>query len=168
MNLLYRTMLAGLLLLTALAPAYAGVSNQHVTDHPWLYIAFTLVPLAGAVTVTYKWPVQSTVAPTTSQVKNISQVTGKIEWADADTIATITHNFQMTTVQLPNSGTLVQESSCGFPLLVFYASAVGAAAALISASATPNSITSQILKTSLVGSGGTIEFSVQKPTTLTR
>jgi hypothetical protein len=170
MNLLRNAMLAGLLLLAALAPAFAGTSGIHSGGgmHPWVYILITLAPLAGAVTVTYKWPVQSTVAPTAAQMKPLSMVNGNIQWADADTVATITHNFQMATVNLPGTSSLVSEASCGFPVMVFYASASGAAAAILTASATINSITAQVSKTSLVGSGGTIEFSIQRPTTLTR
>jgi hypothetical protein len=54
-----------------------------------------------AVTVTYTYPVAGTTAPTALQALNVNTVIATvIATADADTTATITHNFGLSATQL--------------------------------------------------------------------
>lgn len=49
--------------------------------------------IAGAVTVTYEYPVSGTTAPTATLMQNHNEVNALVSAADADTVITITHNW---------------------------------------------------------------------------
>lgn len=50
-----------------------------------------------AAVITYAYPVSGTVAPTAIQSSVVNTVTATVAFADADTTATVTHNFGFTT-----------------------------------------------------------------------
>lgn len=62
-----------------------------------------------AVTTTYSYPVAGTTAPTAAQSSAVNAVVSTvIATADADTTATITHNFGLSASELSN----------GFPIVI--------------------------------------------------
>jgi hypothetical protein len=65
----------------------------------------TLAFLVGTAVVSYTWPLVgttpgTTVPPTTASLLNFDSVRGTINFGDADTTATFTHNFGLSTTQL--------------------------------------------------------------------
>ena len=160
-----RNSLAGLLLaVLVLAGAVAMVgSHSRIGAIALLTVAAPFV--FGAVTVNYEYPVQSTVAPTVSQMKPLSLVTAQVVFgADADTIALITHNMQMATIFLPGSTTAIAETSCLFPLASWYYTAGGSINTLLSGSIASSSVF-QLTKASAASSAGTINFWLLRPWT---
>jgi hypothetical protein len=118
--------------------------------------------VAGTVTVTYQnAEVNSagapapgggytggTVPPTIIQMVGINSLVAQVSFADADTVATITHNMQITALGL----------SCLQPYLTYYAQllatpASGTLAVLTFALTSSNVVT--INKTANTGTGGT-------------
>ena len=63
-----------------------------------LYVALSL-GLIGS-TVTYADPVIGATAPTQAQASFAQSVTATVNFSDADTTATLTHNWSLTTAQL--------------------------------------------------------------------
>lgn len=61
---------------------------------PAVQLAFTSMAfLAGAVVVTYKYPISGTTAPTIAQMQNKHALTALVTALDADTVITVTHNW---------------------------------------------------------------------------
>ena len=119
----------------------------------------------GAVTVNYEYPVQSTVAPTVSQMRPLSLVTAQVVFgADTDTIALITHNMQMATIFLPGSTTAIAETSCLFPLASWYYTAGGSNTTILSGSIASSSVF-QLTKANAASSAGTVNFWLLRPWT---
>lgn len=89
----------------------AGVLSAHSHSLEAQLFALTALPalLFGAVTVTYEYPVAGTTAPTAAQSANANIVRANvIATADADTTATITHNF----------GTSAGDLAAGRPIVI--------------------------------------------------
>ena len=112
-----------------------------------------------AVTVTYQWPVaNTTVAPTAAQSNYL--VNGTFNWADADTIATITHNFGLSTAEItalfPVTTLVIDSTNTG----------TGLQAGTIAISKATNTVT--LTKPSAAGTGGTWQFSLMKLQSITR
>lgn len=104
MNLNIRTIGFSAALLVLIGVAFAGTEARIALGtialvgglFTFLCLAgrMTPHPERGGVTVTYKFPVSGTVAPTAAQMQHINTVRGNvIATLDADTTATITTNF---------------------------------------------------------------------------
>ena len=63
----------------------------------------------GAVTVTYKHPVSGTTPPTILQAMNCNTVTALVNLLDADTVITITHNWQISAARLAKLFPIVEQ-----------------------------------------------------------
>ncbi len=112
--------------------------------------------LAGAVTVTYKYPVSSTTPPTATQSSQVQAVTATINWLEADTTGTITHNFGLQTATFPgNTGQL-------FPEIIFYPTAGQTVAADYRFVLTDGNVIT-FHKTAGNGTGGTVHVIVRRP-----
>jgi hypothetical protein len=164
--------LAGLLLACLLAVPLFAMTPHSTVIHDWgaplvigLMVAGGLF-LFGTVTVNYQWPVQGTTAPTVSQMKPLSLVTAAIFFSsDSDTLALITHNMQLGTVALPtNPGSLVNETSCLFPLVGWYYQTGGSNTTILNGSIVSSSVF-QITKASAASSLGTVNFFLLRPWT---
>jgi hypothetical protein len=71
-----------------------GLGAAFYFEGPVHQLAFTsLAFLAGAVVVNYKYPVASTVAPTSAVMQAHNELNAQVTALDADTVITITHNW---------------------------------------------------------------------------
>ena len=103
-------------------------------------------------TVAYQNPVTGAVAPTAAQALLSNTITASVVFADADTTATITHNFGLTTAQL----------NLGFPIVSMVQTTSGTLA--VNYSATPGANTVIIAKASTAaGSGSTFNVAIARP-----
>jgi len=148
---------AGLVALFLVAAALA----LSVHDHQLVLTLWALAGagIAGTVTVTYKWPVSSTVAPTGAQAAKTMVVVVELNWADADTTTLITHNFGLGTVvtnAFPTTGQYMPE---------VILTPVSASTAPFSSQtvAWTNSVAITVGKGSIVGSGGTFVIYMRLP-----
>ena len=98
-----------------------------------------------------------TTPPTALQALSANRVSAVINCADADTATLITHNWNLSVNELA----LLQ------PDIIFYATTLGTALPFISFALT-NSVAITLTKTSLVGTGGTYNIVLYRPTTLSR
>jgi hypothetical protein len=119
------------------------------------------LPLIGAVTVTYAFPVAGTTPPTATQMNqpggSDNLVTGTVNMADADTVATVTHAM----------GLSAAEVSALFPLVNVYPTGSNTGTVVVAvALASANTIT--VSKLGNVGSGGTFNFWIARPHSLIR
>lgn len=105
-----------------------------------------------AVVVTYAYPVAGTTPPTVLQALGENMLTLTISSLDADTIALITHNWQLTTAQLANL----------WPLIQMYVSGAGTAIPIWSFALT-NSVLVTVTKASAAGGGGTVTVVLMRP-----
>jgi hypothetical protein len=148
------------LLALALVLVPALVDPQHMV---WALTAASMLGLAGAVTVTYKFPVSGTTPPTAIQSSRIPTVTGLINWLESDTTGLFTHNFGIST-------------GLGFaglqPSLLSFFPEVIITPVLNSGTVYPNiqidyttSDGNQLVffKGSIAGTGGTVLLTVRKP-----
>ena len=131
--------------------------------HVNLIPALMALGLVGTATLTYasfldgsgahQGYAGGTVAPTTAQVATVNAVVASVAFADADTIATFTHNFGLTAAQ----------AACLQPYLQWYndGTSLGTVAPFFTFTRTTNVIT--INKTSVVGSNCTIIVIVRRP-----
>ena len=103
-----------------------------------------------AVVVLYATPVSGTVAPTATQAVGNS-LTCQVGMADADTTATITHNWGLTAAN----------NTALYPWINWYLSTAGTAIPILSFALSTNTVT--ITKASAAGSGGTYNVVVQRP-----
>lgn len=136
--------------------------NHAVTDHltarslAGLSMLFTLV---GATTVIQTWPIAGTF-PTSAQAVNFNTQISRVIMADADTTATLTHNWGISAAQL----------AAFFPLINYYAQNVGTngttLAQLTFALTDSNTVT--ITKTAATGSAGTFVVEMQRPYSATQ
>jgi len=120
---------------------------------------------AGTATVTYVWPVPSgstqpvTSPPTTALAAQVNEVTALIQWIDADTIATVTHNFQLpVTFTSPYPNTALYKPQV---ILNYISYVTGAPAALYIGSFNTNAIVVQ--KTNLASTAGTVLVVMRRP-----
>ena len=119
----------------------------------------------GVATVTYVWPVPIgstgpvSVPPTTALAAQVQEVTANIQWVDADTAATVTHNFQMPvtfTFPYPNAAMFKPQ------VIMNYISFVtGAPAGLFIGSFGSNFIV--VGKQNLASTAGTVNVAMRRP-----
>lgn len=121
--------------------------------------------VTGTATVTYVWPVPSgstgpvTSPPTTALAAFVNEVTALIQWIDADTIATVTHNFQLPvtfTFAYPNCAQYKPQV-----ILNYISYVTGAPAALYIGSFNSTNIVVQ--KTNLASTAGTVLVVMRRP-----
>ena len=110
-----------------------------------------------AATITYKYPVSGTVAPTLAQALAANTVIAEVVMADADTTAAITHNFQTTTAELAQY----------FPSVSIYNNGSGTAAGTVIATLT-NSVAVTLTKSTAAGSAVTAVVQISRPHTIVR
>jgi len=103
-------------------------------------------------TVTYQNPVAGATAPTAAQALLSNTIMASVVFADADTTATITHNFGATTAQL----------NAGFPIVNFNFSTAGTLAVNYSVTVGANTVVIAKASTS-AGSGSTLEVQIARP-----
>jgi hypothetical protein len=119
-----------------------------------------LIAAAGlllvGITVTYTYPVAGATAPTAAQARNRSMITGTIIMADGDTQVAVTHNWGLSAAELTDR----------FPWSTWNYVTPGTSPALVSWSRTSNVITFQ--KASGTGTGGTYEFTLERPHSIIR
>lgn len=121
--------------------------------------------VTGTATVTYVWPTPIgstgpvTSPPTTLLAAEVQEVTALIQWIDADTAATVTHNFQEPvtyTFPYPNAAQFKPQVDLNYISFV-----TGAPAALFIGSFTSNFIV--VNKTSLASTAGTVLVVMRRP-----
>lgn len=131
------------------------------TGHLSAVTAFQLsagLGLVGTVTVTYRFPVSGTTPPTAIQASVQNVVTAIINWAEADTIGTVTHNFGLQSGTYP--GNLTQL----FPEIIWYLQSGQTVMPAITFVLTDgNTIT--FGKQSAVGTGGSVVVIIRRPAT---
>ncbi len=120
----------------------------------------SLLAVAGTVTLTYKYPVGTTVPPTAIQASQVQVVVGEVNWADSDTTTLFTHNFGIATA--PGFAGILPGLISFFPEVMIVNSGVSTVAAAISVAWT-NGTTLTLGKGSIVGTAGTIIVYVRKP-----
>lgn len=143
-------------LLAALVALVALAASLHYGMSPQMAVLFTM--LAGTAVVTYTYPVTGTTPPTAAQMQNADTVRATVLMGDADTTATLTHNFAESTTALAQL----------FPDVIFYpvtlTSVSETSPPIVTVALLTNSIT--ITKISAVGSGGLWNFKLARPNTL--
>jgi hypothetical protein len=114
----------------------------------------TFVASMGIIgsTVTYLTPGSGTTAPTAAQAANVQSEAVTVNFADADTTATITHYFQASTYALA----LLR------PWVQFYAVSAGTAYPALSWALNANTLVITKGNTT-TGSGGTYNVIIQRP-----
>jgi hypothetical protein len=117
-----------------------------------LVASFSL--LVGVVTVTYAFPVSGITAPTAIVMSKHAMLTATVAMADADTTATITHNWGLSTAQLADR----------FPVIIWNYVTAGTVPALLTFSRAANAVT--VTKPNLANTGGTYEFTLLRPHTI--
>lgn len=136
----------------------------HFSDHHtlqkailWGFSAFSI--LAG-VTVTYTYPVTSpalgTTPPTLSQVKEISDVSATVNFADSDTTFTVTHNYG-------DPGYGPTDTSQGFPIPIYWYTSAGTGP--VQMQVVLDNAKAVFTKASSAGSGGTMQVHILRPNT---
>lgn len=146
-------LLAALLVLAFFSVALV-VSLQH--GHVGMKIlawAFTGLSFAFGASVTYKYPVSGATAPTAQQVYGLGIMTAQVFIGDTDLTAVVTHNFGLSAQELLDLFPIVQTSAT-VGATVFPGFTVTKAA---------NTVT--FSKASAVGSGGTFDVIIQRPST---
>ena len=100
-----------------------------------------------------------TTPPTTALAAQVNEVTALIQWIDADTIATVTHNFQLPitfTFPYPNCAQFKPQV-----ILNYISYVTGAPAALFVGSYNTNAVVIQ--KTNLASTAGTVLVVLRRP-----
>lgn len=126
-----------------------------------------------SVLVTYDYPVSGTNFPTLAQMNpqggGANVVTGTAYFgADADTVALITHNMNLSTVAGVPQTANAPNTTQGFPLISFYVQNQGGTGTVIPVlSATITGTLAVITKTNLANTSCTVFFSIFRPNTLT-
>lgn len=151
-----------LVLVLALALFPAAVMMAH---HPAVFLGLGLA-LGGLVTVTYPsfqtgagfggGYTGGTSGPTQAQAYTQQAMAVQVSFADADTVASITHNFNVSAAQLAALQPYIQ-----WYCQALTTPATGTYAVLTFALTSANVIT--VNKTSNVGTGGTYVIVVRKP-----
>jgi hypothetical protein len=138
------------------SPAVSSVGNHHALK--WVLVGgVAALGLVGTVTQTYTYPGSGTVAATAAQAAGVYMQSCYVNFADADTTATVTHNWGIgTTGAFPNTAQLMPE-------VFITPGAVGTAFPAIGVSAFgANTITLGKANTT-TGSGGTVVVYMRKP-----
>jgi hypothetical protein len=160
-RLKYGAVLMAVLLLSAL-PALAATHPMHsAVLHHLTFWAVTLSGAAvfGAVSIQYLWPVNSTVAPTQTVMAQHNLLIAQVFFDTADTIATVTHNMNVTTTTAAGGANTVQ----GFPLVELTLNTIGTAYPQLSVTAPSAQNTVGINKTNAAGSTCTVTVAVLRP-----
>lgn len=161
MNTVFKRIGAGLAaLFLMVAPALASTPTD-ISPHAlgWATAALGLGALFATVTVTYKWPVSSTTAPTGAQAAKTMVVVAEVNWADADTTTLVTHNYGLGTVvtnQFPTTGQYMPE-------VILTNTSQGTASIASQTIVWTNSVAITIGKSSTVGTGGTFVIYMRLP-----
>lgn len=136
---------------TIFTGVYAKVHVLLATHDP--FIALGLIGLFGT-TIIQTWPIAGTF-PTSQQAVSFNTQTSRVVFADADTVAVLTHNWGISAAQL----------AAFFPLIDFYAQNAGTAGTTLPqlTFALTDSNTVTINKTAATGSGGTYVVTLQRP-----
>lgn len=111
-----------------------------------------------AAPVTYAFPTAGTVAPTVAVMKKNQMLTAQIGFADADTTAVVTHNWQ-------NS---LAEGTDLFPLIEVYFNTLGTAGYPLLTWAITNSVSVTVTKGTGAGTGGTATVILRRPFSMDR
>lgn len=157
------------LFLVVMPVAVFCLTRGLVTPHQAALAILSLVGLAGAVTVTYPYPLAgTTAAPTAVQAASTNMIVAQVVWADADTLALVTHNFGLLTVDFlsPNLGGTVNTPTTGqlFPKVTVTPLVQGAAISFyIPPTVTLGQNTVTIGKGSVTGSGSTLAVYIERP-----
>lgn len=150
--------------------ATANQAPVHGPTMKWIIGAgFALIGFAGTVVLTYLSPNLSpggptialggTVPPTANQAANINTLGVLASTADSDTSIAIVHNWGLSTADL----------AAGYPIIDARLDTAGTAAPVLTnfyTGSAANTLT--VTKASAAGSGGTIVFKLQRPSTLIR
>ncbi len=121
------------------------------------------VGLIGTVTVTYKFPISGTVAPTAAQASQVPTITAVVNWLESDTTFLFTHNLNIATA--PGFAGIQPSLASLFPEVII-------APMLNSGTVYPNvqvdysTSTGNVLvffKGSIAGTGGTLAVTVRRP-----
>lgn len=150
-----------LALLATLLPAAVHKEHWRVFRRDWKRPRFMLWNFVfselGTVTQTYIYPGSGTVPATGAQASAVYVQVAQVNFVDADTTATVTHNWGIgTTGAFPNTGIFMPE------VILTWSSAGTAFPALAVAWTNGNTITLAKGNTS-TGSGGTVVVTMRKP-----
>src|SRR5882672_34341 len=147
------------LLVALLAFAFFSVALVVSTQHGHALaktIVWGLTSLSfafGVVVVTYKYPVSGLTAPTAAQVYGLGVVTATVFMLDTDLTATVTHNFGLSAAELADLFSVpIVNASSGVSVFPGFTIA-----------RTANTVV--LTKPSAVGSGGTFEVVILRPST---
>lgn len=112
----------------------------------------------AAGTVTYAFPTAGTLAPTVAVMKKNQCMTAQVNFADADTTAVVTHNWQSP----------LADGSALFPLIEVYFNTLGTAGYPLLTWALTNSLAVTVTKGAGAGTGGTLTVSLRRPFSMDR
>lgn len=153
----------GLLLAAMLALAFPALCHRvhyRVIRESWrqpLRLLFDFVNEALGVAVTYVYPISGTVAPTQTVMAQHNLLVAQVFMDTADTIATVTHNFNFgTTGGAPRTTDLLPEVNLNFNNL-------GTALPFVTISSPPAANTVGINKTNLANSSCTVTVYIHRP-----
>lgn len=104
-------------------------------------------------TVVYAYPVSGATAPTQLQALNCNMLTATVQFSDADTTATITHNWKLTAAQLANL----------WPVVASYISTAGTLAVNYTFALTDSSTVTVAKASTATGAGSTLTVNLQRP-----
>lgn len=112
-----------------------------------------------AVVVNYKYPVSGTVAPTAAVMRAHNEINALVTCLDADTVITIVHNWGLPAKDVTGL--------FPFPVIIADVSSTGTVVPLFTYN---NSNTNQVTinKPTTVGTQGTYNVMILRPTTLAR
>lgn len=140
-----------------------------VTHHSQLALALLSLAGVAGVTITYPYPLAGTTTPpTATQAASTNMVVAQVVLADADTLAVVTHNFGLGTIDFPspNLGGTVQPPTTGqlFPKVTITPLATQAALSFyIPPTVTLGANTITLGKGSVTGSGSTLAVYIERP-----
>lgn len=104
-------------------------------------------------TTTYAYPVAGAVAPTRAQALDCNKVTASVQFADADTVATVVHNFKLSAAQLADQ----------FPIVTVTIGTAGTLAVNYAVALTDSSTVTITKASTAAGSGSTLLVTVDRP-----
>lgn len=148
--------LVALLVVMIVGVAWLHFSQVHLTGKTVLFGLSALSVLGGVVSISYTNP--TAVAPTALTALPVSKVVALVSMADADLLATITHNFNIPLASTPSQHG--QNSGNPWVTMTLDTSSAGTVAPVLSFVRGTNTIV--IKKTSVVGTNCTIEVVVQR------
>ena len=169
MNVLKRIGLVGAVLIALfLVVMPVAVLVAHGDSHKLIWFVSALVGAAG-VTITYPYPIGGTTTPPTAvQAASCNMIVAQAVLLDADTLAVITHNFNLATVDFlsPNLGGTNNPPTTGqlFPKVTITPLVTQAAISFyIPPTVTLGQNTITLGKGSVTGSGSTLAVYIERP-----